>query len=101
MRNSVVRRVAPALGAACLMVGALTLVPPTAAAATAPTIASAARPDSLPKDDPEDAGKDKKKRRIYTNCDQVRAEGAGPLYRGERGYNAYLDQDNDGIACNE
>ncbi|WP_432421632.1 excalibur calcium-binding domain-containing protein, partial [Nocardia brasiliensis] len=27
---------------------------------------------------------------MYTNCDQVRAEGAGPLYRGERGYNAYL-----------
>lgn len=102
MRNSVVRRAACALGAACLMGGALTLLPPAATAAPPTATAAAARPDSLPKHDPKDGAKDKKKsRRTYTNCDQVRAEGAGPLHRGEGGYQAFLDRDNDGIACNE
>ncbi|HEY5183070.1 MAG TPA: excalibur calcium-binding domain-containing protein [Dermatophilaceae bacterium] len=35
----------------------------------------------------------------YKNCDAVRAAGAAPLYRGEPGYRAGLDRDNDGVAC--
>lgn len=35
----------------------------------------------------------------YRNCDAVRAAGAAPLRRGQPGYRAGLDRDNDGIAC--
>jgi hypothetical protein len=35
----------------------------------------------------------------YRNCDQARAAGAAPLYRGEPGYRPALDRDNDGVAC--
>lgn len=35
----------------------------------------------------------------YANCSAARAAGAAPLYRGEPGYRAALDRDNDGIAC--
>ncbi|MFC5595951.1 excalibur calcium-binding domain-containing protein [Deinococcus cellulosilyticus] len=35
----------------------------------------------------------------YANCDEVRAAGKAPLYRGQPGYRAGLDRDNDGIAC--
>ncbi|QSE72501.1 thermonuclease family protein [Rhodococcus sp. PSBB049] len=35
----------------------------------------------------------------YKNCSQARAAGVAPLYRGDPGYAAHLDRDNDGIAC--
>jgi len=35
----------------------------------------------------------------YKNCDDVRAHGAAPLYRGQPGYRAALDRDGDGVAC--
>lgn len=35
----------------------------------------------------------------YANCDAVRAAGKAPLYRGQPGYRAGLDRDNDGVAC--
>lgn len=35
----------------------------------------------------------------YQNCSAARAAGAAPLYRGQPGYGAHLDRDNDGIAC--
>ncbi|MCW2567797.1 MAG: Excalibur domain protein, partial [Mycobacterium sp.] len=35
----------------------------------------------------------------YANCDAARAAGAAPLHRGQPGYRAGLDRDNDGIAC--
>ena len=35
----------------------------------------------------------------YANCAEVRAAGKAPLRRGEPGYAAHLDRDNDGIAC--
>lgn len=35
----------------------------------------------------------------YKNCDDVRAHGAAPLYRGEPGYESKLDRDGDGVAC--
>lgn len=35
----------------------------------------------------------------YANCDEVRAAGAAPLYRGQPGYRSGLDRDGDGIAC--
>lgn len=35
----------------------------------------------------------------YPNCASARAAGAAPLRRGEPGYRAGLDRDNDGVAC--
>jgi hypothetical protein len=35
----------------------------------------------------------------YANCAAARAAGAAPVRRGEPGYGAHLDRDNDGIGC--
>lgn len=35
----------------------------------------------------------------WRRCDDARAAGSAPLYRGEPGYREWLDADNDGIAC--
>lgn len=35
----------------------------------------------------------------YPGCDQVRAQGNAPLYRGQPGYREGMDGDGDGIAC--
>jgi hypothetical protein len=35
----------------------------------------------------------------FRNCSEARAAGAAPIRRGQPGYGAHLDRDNDGIAC--
>lgn len=35
----------------------------------------------------------------YANCSEARAAGAAPLHRGDAGYRAAMDRDDDGIAC--
>jgi len=35
----------------------------------------------------------------YANCTEARQAGVAPIFRGEPGYAAHLDGDNDGIAC--
>lgn len=35
----------------------------------------------------------------YQNCSQARAAGATPVRRGDPGYRAALDRDNDGVGC--
>jgi len=35
----------------------------------------------------------------YKNCTEARAAGAAPLRRGQPGYRAAMDRDNDGVAC--
>lgn len=35
----------------------------------------------------------------WRRCDDARAAGSAPIYRGEPGYRDGLDADNDGIAC--
>lgn len=35
----------------------------------------------------------------YANCTAARAAGAAPVRRGDPGYGAHLDRDNDGIGC--
>lgn len=35
----------------------------------------------------------------YSGCNQARAAGAAPLYRGQPGYRPEMDGDGDGIAC--
>jgi len=36
---------------------------------------------------------------FYSGCDDARAAGVAPLYRGEPGYAERMDGDGDGIAC--
>ncbi|WP_433660285.1 excalibur calcium-binding domain-containing protein [Nocardia sp. CA-128927] len=100
MSYSVIRRVTPAIGAACLVLGALTLVPPTATAET-PAAAFVARPESAVDPNPDSDGKHKKERGGPLTCEQARSEHAGPIYRGLPQYNPMLDTDHDGFACNE
>ena len=38
-------------------------------------------------------------RPVFANCAQVRAAGLAPIDRGQPGYAAHLDRDNDGVAC--
>jgi len=35
----------------------------------------------------------------YRNCAAARAAGAAPVRRGQPGYAAHLDRDNDGVGC--
>ncbi|MHC3368745.1 excalibur calcium-binding domain-containing protein (plasmid) [Rhodococcus aetherivorans] len=35
----------------------------------------------------------------YANCTEARQAGVTPIFRGEPGYAAHLDGDNDGVAC--
>ncbi|WP_433599174.1 excalibur calcium-binding domain-containing protein [Nocardia sp. CA-135953] len=35
----------------------------------------------------------------FANCDDARAAGRAPLFRGEPGYGPHLDPDGDGFAC--
>ncbi|MFC6359788.1 excalibur calcium-binding domain-containing protein [Luteococcus peritonei] len=35
----------------------------------------------------------------YKNCAAARAAGVAPLHRGDPGYRAGLDRDDDGVAC--
>ncbi|TMM48498.1 excalibur calcium-binding domain-containing protein [Qipengyuania marisflavi] len=35
----------------------------------------------------------------YPGCNDVRAAGKAPLYRGQPGYRSGMDGDDDGIAC--
>ena len=35
----------------------------------------------------------------FRNCSAARAAGAAPVRRGDAGYGAHLDRDNDGIGC--
>ena len=35
----------------------------------------------------------------WHGCNDARAAGTAPIYRGEPGYRAQMDGDNDGVAC--
>jgi len=109
VKISVERRVLPAIGATCLAAAALAVIPPAAVADT-PTVQYVSGPDdSLPvptyrpgpkgSNVPPPEQSEEKPTKYYTDCDQVRAEGKLPLYRGQPGYAPYLDPDGDGIAC--
>ncbi|MFR9751669.1 excalibur calcium-binding domain-containing protein [Nocardia sp. 004] len=38
-------------------------------------------------------------RGAFANCDEARAAGRAPLFRGEPGFGPHLDPDGDGFAC--
>jgi hypothetical protein len=37
--------------------------------------------------------------RAFANCTEARSVGAAPVRRGQPGYGAHLDRDNDGVGC--
>ncbi|MCB5424118.1 excalibur calcium-binding domain-containing protein [Altererythrobacter sp. CC-YST694] len=58
------------------------------------------RAASPPPPRPASAGKSGRSAGTYcANCAQARAAGAAPLGRGDPGYRAGLDRNDDGIAC--
>lgn len=59
--------------------------------ATAPQPTSAPEQSNAPAADPPVVS--------FSNCAEARASGAAPLFRGQPGYAANLDRNNDGIAC--
>lgn len=38
---------------------------------------------------------------FYANCDDAKAAGAAPMYKGDPGYRPELDRDKDGTACDK
>jgi micrococcal nuclease len=62
-------------------------VPATSSPASKPSTTSAESPATTPSTV------------YYANCDAVRAAHKAPLHRGDPGYRAALDRDNDGLAC--
>ena len=38
---------------------------------------------------------------FYASCDDAKAAGAAPMYKGDPGYRPELDRDKDGIACDK
>ncbi|MBP2340348.1 endonuclease YncB(thermonuclease family) [Saccharothrix coeruleofusca] len=72
--------------------GADTVAPPPPAPKPAPVPAPEPAPKPAPQPEPAPEV-------YYRNCDAARAAGAAPLHRGEPGYRAPLDRDNDGVAC--
>jgi len=53
-------------------------------------------PESIVEDEPVDESAEEV---YYKNCAAARDAGAAPLHRGEPGYRAALDRDDDGTAC--
>lgn len=67
----------------------------TVAAVSKPAATSAAKPRAATAPAPLVQKQDV----YYANCTEARAAGVTPIYRGEPGYAARLDRDNDGVAC--
>ncbi|WP_199711226.1 excalibur calcium-binding domain-containing protein [Tessaracoccus antarcticus] len=64
------------------------LVTVTAAALPPAQVAAQPTPQAQPKTDA-----------YYKNCTAARSAGVAPLHRGDPGYRAGLDRDDDGVAC--
>lgn len=63
------------------------------------TVAAAPPPEPEPEPVPQPLAPPPPASVYYENCDAARAAGAAPVYRGEPGYGAHLDRDDDGIGC--
>lgn len=75
--------------------------PPTTIAATTTTAYVPFVPQTEPAPPPTDppATDPPASNVYYGSCDEARAAGAAPLYRGDPGYRPGLDRDDDGVAC--
>lgn len=103
MFSATPRRSLSVAGAAFLMAAGLTLAPLPSTAAITPAVAAASPDDTHPIPDRDGSAKPSKVEEpwIYHSCAQVRLYHRGPLWAHQRGYNPMLDDNNDGIACNE
>nr|WP_296770750.1 excalibur calcium-binding domain-containing protein [Rhodococcus sp. (in: high G+C Gram-positive bacteria)] len=59
----------------------------------APLVAPAPAPQAAPQPVPAPSTFE------YKNCTEARNAGAAPVLRGEYGYGAHLDSNNDGVGC--
>ena len=78
--------------------------PPTSAAAAPPTSTTTTTRTTTTTKPPGGGGRTTTTTKpptsvYYANCTEAREAGAAPLYRGQPGYRAALDRDNDGVAC--
>ncbi len=78
----------PGVLGAMAIVGAITFV-------AAPTLQSPARTAAMSPATLEATEKSV----YYAGCNEARAAGAAPIYRGSPGYRPEMDGDSDGIAC--
>ena len=81
----------PADGSAVVRI---TVSEPTPSPTPTPTPTVAPSPKAKPK-----AAKPAEPSVYYENCDAARAAGAAPVRRGDPGYAAHLDRDDDGVGC--
>ncbi|MFE6935013.1 excalibur calcium-binding domain-containing protein [Streptomyces sp. NPDC057699] len=81
----------PADGSAVVRI---TVSAPTPSPTPTPTPTVAPSPKAKPK-----ATKPAAPSVYYENCDAARAAGAAPVRRGDPGYAAHLDRDDDGVGC--
>ncbi|MEH0560139.1 excalibur calcium-binding domain-containing protein [Streptomyces silvae] len=81
----------PADGSAVVRI---TVSEPTPSPTPTPTPTVAPSPKAKPK-----ATKPAEPSVYYENCDAARAAGAAPVRRGDPGYAAHLDRDDDGVGC--
>ena len=72
--------------------------PEPAAATPAPEVSTPA-PQPAPQPAPVQSAPAPQPTVYYKNCTEARNAGVTPIYRGQPGYAAHLDRDNDGIAC--
>ncbi|GIF46658.1 excalibur calcium-binding domain-containing protein [Asanoa ferruginea] len=61
-----------------------------------PEAPAADEPEPVVEEEPADEPAEEA---YYKNCAEARAAGAAPLHRGDPGYRAGLDRDDDGTAC--
>ncbi|MEU7073495.1 excalibur calcium-binding domain-containing protein [Streptomyces narbonensis] len=67
---------------------------------SAPTRTPAPAPTTRePEPEPTQTTEDAPAPVSYSNCSEVRAAGAAPIYAGQPGYSRRLDRDGDGVAC--
>jgi hypothetical protein len=85
MANRLARTVSIPLAAAATFVGVYVMTPPGRSDASAPPAASTVQAVVSTT--------------YYAGCNEARAAGVAPIYRGQPGYREGMDGDNDGIAC--
>ncbi|MQY31027.1 excalibur calcium-binding domain-containing protein [Nocardia aurantia] len=99
MKLSFLSALLPAVAAALLIGGAATATPAPAASgnsgADGSNLVVGPRGQLVPGPG-KTSDKDKKH---YLNCEQVWADGGGPIYPGQPGYSVLLDPQGTGVAC--
>ncbi len=99
MASRLARTISIPLAAAATFVGVYVMTPPGRSDATeTPPPYAASAPAPAPSA-PTSVVQSILSTTYYRNCNEARAVGAAPIYRGRPGYRSEMDGDDDGIAC--